>query len=73
MAYQTIIYEKTNRIARITLNRPEKLNALSAQLRSEIVDAVKGAERDENVSVILVKGAGRAFFRLRHISLMELP
>lgn len=61
MAYETIIYEKADRIARITLNRPEKLNALSSQLRSEIVDAVKDAGWDEDVSVIIVKGAGRAF------------
>ena len=61
MAYETIIYEKADRIARITLNRPEKLNALSTQLRSEIVDAVKDAERDEDVNVIVAKGAGRAF------------
>jgi len=61
MAYETIIYEKADRIARITLNRPEKLNALSVQLRSEIVDAVKDAERDEDVNVIIAKGAGRAF------------
>ncbi len=61
MAYETIIYEKADRIARITLNRPEKLNALSVQLRSEIVDAVKDAERDEDVNVIVAKGAGRAF------------
>ncbi len=61
MAYETIIYEKADRIARITLNRPEKLNALSVQLRSEIVDAVKDAERDQDVNVIVAKGAGRAF------------
>jgi len=61
MAYETIIYDKANRISKITLNRPEKLNALSSQLRSEIVDAVKDSERDDGINVIVVKGAGRAF------------
>lgn len=61
MAYETIIYEKADRIARITLNRPEKLNALNSQLRSELVDAVTDAGRDEDINVVVVKGAGRAF------------
>jgi len=61
MEYSTIIYEKENRIAQITLNRPEKLNALNLPLRFEIVDAVKQAEQDEAVGVIVIKGAGRAF------------
>ncbi|MBM2824531.1 MAG: crotonase/enoyl-CoA hydratase family protein [Dehalococcoidales bacterium] len=61
MAYQVILYEKADRIARITLNRPEKLNALSTQLRYEVVDAVRDARQDEDISVIVIKGAGRAF------------
>jgi len=61
MAYQAIICEKGDRIARITLNRPEKLNALSNQLREELADAIIDAGRDDDVNVILLKGAGRAF------------
>lgn len=61
MDYETIIYEKADRIARITLDRPEKLNALSTRLRAEIVDAVRDAQRDEDVNVIVIKGNGRAF------------
>ncbi|MBI2305219.1 MAG: enoyl-CoA hydratase/isomerase family protein [Chloroflexi bacterium] len=61
MDYQNIIYETEDRIARIILNRPEKMNALSFATRLEIVDALKRAERDESVRVVIVKGAGRTF------------
>lgn len=61
MAYETILYEKTDGIARITLNRPEKLNALNNKLRTELIDAVNDSGRDADVRVIVIKGAGRAF------------
>lgn len=61
MAYENILYEKKGRIASITLNRPEKLNALSEALVDEYADALKAAERDAEVRVVVVKGAGRAF------------
>ncbi len=61
MSYETILYEKTDRIARITLNRPEKLNALSTQLRIELIDAVTDSGLDDDIRVIVIKGAGRAF------------
>ena len=61
MDYECILYEKANRIAYITLNRPDKLNALSSTLRVELADAVKKAEKDEEVNVLVLKGAGRAF------------
>jgi len=61
MRYKTIIYEKASRVARITLNRPEKLNPLSLELRNELVDAIIKSGEDKDVSVIILKGAGRAF------------
>lgn len=61
MAYKAIIYKKANRIASITLNRPEKLNALSIELREELTDAIIKSGADQDVSVIILKGAGRAF------------
>lgn len=59
--YQDIIYEVEQRHATITLDRPEKLNALSHNLRAELFDALKVAEADESVRVIIIRGNGRAF------------
>jgi len=61
MVYQNILYEAKDRIARVTLNRPEKLNALSHELLAEYADALTQAEEDREVRVVIVKGAGRAF------------
>ncbi len=61
MTYKCIKYEKHGRIARLTLNRPEKLNALSYPLLDEYAAALTEAEQDEEVRVVIVKGAGRAF------------
>lgn len=63
MAYKYIIYEPAYRpmIARITLNRPEKLNALSQELLFELFEALQEAEPNDEVSVIIIRGAGRAF------------
>ena len=59
--YQNILYETDGRLAYITLNRPEKLNALSNDLRGEVFHALKEAEADRSVGVIILRGAGRAF------------
>ncbi len=59
--YNEIRYHAADRIARVTLNRPEKRNALSFSLREELVDALRTAERDDDVSVVLVDGAGPSF------------
>jgi 2-(1,2-epoxy-1,2-dihydrophenyl)acetyl-CoA isomerase len=62
MAYQYIKYErKKSRIALITLNRPEKRNPLTPKLRVELIEALKEAERDEQIDVIILTGAGKAF------------
>ncbi|MBI2305220.1 MAG: enoyl-CoA hydratase/isomerase family protein [Chloroflexi bacterium] len=61
MGYQNIIYETDGPIARVILNRPEKMNALSFALREEVVEALGVAERDDGVRVVIVKGAGRCF------------
>jgi enoyl-CoA hydratase len=59
--YKTITYEVENYKARITLNRPEKLNALSLELQQELNAALFDADNDTNVRVIILRGAGRAF------------
>ncbi len=54
-------YEVTSRMAIITLNRPEKRNALSAELVHELRDALQRAEQDSSVKVIILKANGEAF------------
>src|SRR5581483_1923781 len=61
MADSTVLYELTDHIATITLNRPDKLNAYSAQMRLDLADALRRAEADPEVRAIILTGAGRAF------------
>ncbi len=64
MAYQYIIYEKKGPIAHLTLNRPEKMNALNTQpggLLEEWEDALNDAKTDKAIRVVIIKGAGRCF------------
>ena len=61
MEYQTIILEKKNNIATVTLNRPDRLNALNDQLADELSDAFASVDRDEETRVVVITGAGRAF------------
>jgi len=61
MAYQQILYEVCDRIATVTLNRPEVLNAWTDVMADEVWQAMHDAERDDAVRVIVLTGAGRAF------------
>lgn len=61
MSYTNLLYETIGRAARITLNRPEKLNALSVALQMEILQAAKEAEADSAIHALIIRGAGRAF------------
>jgi enoyl-CoA hydratase len=61
MTYEDIKYEIDGRLAYVTLNRPEKLNALSNNLRGEMIHAMKEAEATPEVAVIVLRSAGRAF------------
>ncbi len=61
MAYQHVIYETEGAIARVTMNRPNKLNALNLTMQREIVAAMHEAEDDPAVRVVLLRGNGRAF------------
>jgi 2-(1,2-epoxy-1,2-dihydrophenyl)acetyl-CoA isomerase len=60
-AYDAIVYDVRDAVARIELNRPEALNAWTPGMGREILDAVRRAAADEEVRAILVTGAGRAF------------
>ena len=62
MNYETIIFEKIGPIGLITLNRPDRLNALSRKLYSELNEAVVSLESDESISVIVLTGAGEKAF-----------
>ena len=63
--YEEIIYEVEDPVATITINRPERLNALTARTQVELKHAMIAAERDERVIGIILTGAGRAFSAAR--------
>ncbi len=61
MAYQQIATEHDGAVARIAMNRPEKLNALTARMSDELVDAFGAAAEDPDVRCMVLTGAGRGF------------
>jgi len=61
MDYEQIIYDVTDRIATITLNRPDRLNAFTTQMARELIDAFGQADADDDVRVVIVTGSGRGF------------
>jgi enoyl-CoA hydratase/carnithine racemase len=71
MQNQETLYQVANRVATITLNRPDKLNAWTAIMEQEVRSAVEEAERDENVRVIVLTGAGRGFCAGADMSLLS--
>jgi enoyl-CoA hydratase/carnithine racemase len=61
MAFETITLETKDGIATLTLNRPDSLNAVNEQMANELVEAMADVADDDDVRVLLLKGAGRAF------------
>ncbi|UQS16238.1 enoyl-CoA hydratase [Pseudomonas sp. HS6] len=61
MNYETILLETHGRVGVITLNRPQALNALNAQLVSEVNRALDGLEADANIGCIVITGSKKAF------------
>jgi enoyl-CoA hydratase len=61
MAFTNIILDKKDRIGTLTLNRPEKLNAMTPTLIAEMGEALVEVERDADIKVLIIRGAGRAF------------
>lgn len=59
--YETILLEKKDHVAVLTLNRPDKLNAINPQVKKEIYQALTELEADEDVGVAVMTGAGSAF------------
>jgi enoyl-CoA hydratase/carnithine racemase len=70
MAYEDLLLEKDGYIATITLNLPEKLNALSRKMTSSLVQAVDEIARDDNIRVVILTGAGRGFCSGADVSAM---
>ncbi len=71
MPNQETLYEVAKRVATITLNRPDKLNAWTAVMEQEVRAVMAEAERDENVRVIVLTGAGRGFCAGADMSLLS--
>jgi enoyl-CoA hydratase len=62
MEFKYIVYEKSEGIATITLNRPEALNAFSREVINEVLQALEDVRTDENVRVVVLTGAGEKAF-----------
>ncbi len=71
MPSQEALYQVGDRVATITLNRPEKLNAWTAVMEQEVRSAIEDAERDDQVRVIVLTGAGRGFCAGADMSLLS--
>jgi enoyl-CoA hydratase/carnithine racemase len=71
MPTQETLYNVANRVATITLNRPDKLNAWTALMESEVRSHMKDAEQDDEVRVIVLTGAGRGFCAGADMSLLS--
>ena len=61
MDFQDIIYEVSEGIATITLNRPDKMNAFTGRMMHEIISALDLSDADDNVKAVIFTGSGRAF------------
>ena len=61
MNYETITIEKKGNIAVLTLNRPERLNAISPQMTQELLSAFNDIDDDDEIRVLVITGAGRGF------------
>lgn len=61
MAYETILYDTSDGVATLTLNRPDAMNALDNTMAKELKDALKAVAKDAETRALLLTGAGRAF------------
>ncbi len=71
MSYQEILYDVSERIATVTLNRPDKLNAWTPTMEGEVRDAMFRAEADPEVRAIILTGAGKGFCAGADMSLLS--
>jgi 2-(1,2-epoxy-1,2-dihydrophenyl)acetyl-CoA isomerase len=61
MSYETVIWEQDGGVGRLTLNRPDSLNAWTAQFGTDLKSVIEGEAADESVRAVLITGAGRGF------------
>jgi enoyl-CoA hydratase/carnithine racemase len=59
--FETVIYEKVNGVAQVTLNRSQALNAFSVQMRDDLYEILSAIQVDDEVRVVVFKGSGKAF------------
>ncbi|RAZ66742.1 enoyl-CoA hydratase [Planococcus maitriensis] len=59
--YQTIMLKKDGRLAYLTLNRPDSMNAMNAKMMGELADCFESLKNDHSVHALIIHGAGRAF------------
>ena len=71
MEHGKVIFEKENRIAKINLNIPETMNALSLDVRLELLDVFTGVRDDDSIRVVVLTGSGKAFCAGGDIRTME--
>ena len=67
MNYEDILYEKRDGVARITINRPSVYNAFRAQTCEEIIAAMKDADHDRSVGVVVITGASTLCSSVRRV------
>jgi enoyl-CoA hydratase/carnithine racemase len=73
MGYESILYDVAERVATITLHRPDRLNALTRSMINELRDAYAAAEADPDVWLLLVTGSGRAFCAGADVDDQQVP
>ena len=61
MTFETLLYDVTDHVATITLNRPDRMNAYNSQMMEDIIAAFDRTDADDDVRCVIVTGAGRAF------------
>ncbi|MBW2090869.1 MAG: enoyl-CoA hydratase/isomerase family protein, partial [Deltaproteobacteria bacterium] len=71
MQYETLLFDREGDVAVITFNRPERMNAISDQMRHELCEAIETANQDEDVGAIVLTGAGKAFCAGADVSRFE--
>ncbi len=61
MEYETILFERHERVGVLTLNRPKQINALSLRLMNEVLDLLARLEQDRDLGAVVIRGAGKHF------------